>query len=312
MTRSARPKITIVGAGNVGATTAHWVAAKELGDIVLIDIVEGVPQGKALDLLEAGPVEGFDVRIVGTNDYADTAGSDVIVVTAGVARKPGMSRDDLLRTNYNVVRSVVEQCARYSPDAFLIVVTNPVDVMTYAAWKVSGWPTHRVMGMAGVLDSTRFRTFIALELGVSVEDVSAFVMGGHGDTMVPFVRYSHVGGIPLEKLLPREKIDAIVERTRYGGGEIVNLLKTGSAYYAPGASVAQMVEAIIKDKKRLIPVIAYLNGEYGEEDIYVGVPAIVGAGGVEKVIEIDLTDEERSAFRRSVEAVRQPLQLLDL
>jgi malate dehydrogenase, NAD-dependent len=312
VTRRARPKITIVGAGNVGATTAHWVAAKELGDIVLVDIVEGVPQGKALDLLQAGPVEGFDVRIVGTNDYADTAGSDIIVVTAGVARKPGMSRDDLLRTNYGVVRSVVEQCVRYSPDAFMIVVTNPVDAMTYAAWKVSGWPANRVMGMAGVLDSTRFRTFIAMELGVSVEDVSAFVMGGHGDTMVPFVRYSHVGGIPLERLLPKEKIDAIVERTRYGGGEIVNLLKTGSAYYAPGASVAQMIEAILKDKKRLIPVIAYLDGEYGEKDIYVGVPAIVGAGGVEKVIEIDLTDEERAAFKRSVEAVRAPLRLLDL
>lgn len=312
MTRRTRPKITIVGAGNVGATTAHWVAAKELGDIVLVDIVEGVPQGKALDLLQAGPVEGFDVRIVGTNDYADTAGSDIIVVTAGVARKPGMSRDDLLRTNYGVVRSVVEQCVRYSPDAFMIVVTNPVDAMTYAAWKVSGWPANRVMGMAGVLDSTRFRTFIAMELGVSVEDVSAFVMGGHGDTMVPFVRYSHVGGIPLERLLPKEKIDAIVERTRYGGGEIVNLLKTGSAYYAPGASVAQMIEAILKDKKRLIPVIAYLDGEYGEKDIYVGVPAIVGAGGVEKVIEIDLTDEERAAFKRSVEAVRAPLRLLDL
>jgi len=312
VTRRARPKITIVGAGNVGATTAHWVAAKELGDIVLVDIVEGVPQGKALDLLQAGPVEGFDVRIVGTNDYADTAGSDIIVVTAGVARKPGMSRDDLLRTNYGVVRSVVEQCVRYSPDAFMIVVTNPVDAMTYAAWKVSGWPANRVMGMAGVLDSTRFRTFIAMELGVSVEDVSAFVMGGHGDTMVPFVRYSHVGGIPLERLLPKEKIDAIVERTRYGGGEIVNLLKTGSAYYAPGASVAQMIEAILKDKKRLIPVIAYLDGEYGEKDIYVGVPAIVGAGGVEKVIEIDLTDEEQAAFKRSVEAVRAPLRLLDL
>jgi len=312
LTRRPRPKITIVGAGNVGATAAHWAAAKELGDIVLIDIVEGVPQGKALDLMEAGPVEGFDVSVVGTNDYADTAGSDVIVVTAGVARKPGMSRDDLLRTNYNVVRSVVEQCVRYSPNAYLIIVTNPVDVMTYAAWKVSGWPTHRVMGMAGVLDSTRFRTFLAMELGVSVEDISAFVMGGYGDSMVPFVRYSHAGGIPIEKLLPKEKIDAIVERTRHGGGEIVGLLKTGSAYYAPGASVVQMVEAILKDKKRLIPVIAYLDGEYGEKDIYVGVPAILGAGGVEKVIEIDMTDEERAAFKRSVEAVRQPLGLLDL
>lgn len=312
MTRRARPKITIVGAGNVGATTAHWAAAKELGDIVLVDIVEGVPQGKALDLMEAGPVEGFDVSVVGTNDYADTADSDVIVVTAGIARKPGMSRDDLLRTNYNVVRSVVEECVRYSPEAYLIIVTNPVDVMTYAAWKVSGWPTHRVMGMAGVLDSTRFRTFLAMELGVSVEDISAFVMGGHGDTMVPFVRYSHVGGIPIEKLISKERIDAIVQRTRTGGGEIVSLLKTGSAFYAPGASVVQMVEAILKDKKRLIPVIAYLDGEYGEQDIYVGVPAIVGAGGVEKVIEIDFTDEERAAFQHSVQAVREPLRTLDL
>ena len=210
-------------------------------------------------------MEGFDVSVIGTNDYADTADSDVIVVTAGVARKPGMSHDDLLRTNYNVVRSVVEQCVRHSPDAYMIVVTNPVDVMTYAAWKVSGWPTHRVMGMAGVLDSTRFRTFLAMELGVSVEDISAFVMGGHGDTMVPFVRYSHAGGIPIEKFLPKEKIDAIVQRTRHGGGEIVGLLKTGSAYYAPGTSVVQMIEAILKDKKRLIPVIAYLDGEYDEK-----------------------------------------------
>ncbi|MBO8141669.1 MAG: malate dehydrogenase [Firmicutes bacterium] len=312
MAQRRRPKITIVGAGNVGATAAHWAAAKELGDIVLVDVVEGLPQGKALDLLEAGPVEGFDVRITGTNSYEETAGSDVIVVTAGIARKPGMSRDDLLKTNYNIVRSVVEQCARYSPEAYLIVVSNPVDVMTYAAWKVSGWPTHRVMGMAGVLDSTRFRTFLAMELGVSVEDISAFVMGGHGDEMVPLVRYSYAGGIPVEKLLPKETLDRIVERTRKGGGEIVSLLKTGSAFYAPGASVVQMVEAIVKDKKRLIPVIAYLNGEYGERDIYVGVPVILGAGGVERVVEIDLTEEERAAFKRSVEAVRKPLQTLEL
>lgn len=306
----ARSKITIVGAGNVGATVAHWAAAKELGDIVLIDIVEGVPQGKALDLMEAGPIEGFDCQVIGTNNYEDTAGSDVIVVTAGIARKPGMSRDDLLRTNYNVVKTVVEQAARYSPDAYLIVVTNPVDVMTYAAWRTVNWPTNRVMGMAGVLDSTRFRTFLAMELGISVEDVTGFVLGGHGDQMVPLVRYSYAGGIPIEKLIPQDRIDAIVERTRKGGGEIVSLLKTGSAYYAPGASVVQMVEAILKDKKRLIPAIAYLDGEYGERDIYVGVPTIIGAGGIEKVIEIDLTPEEKQAFAASVEAVRGPLRTL--
>jgi len=312
LTRRPRPKITIVGAGNVGATTAHWAAAKELGDIVLVDIVEGVPQGKALDLLEAGPIEGFDVRIIGTNSYEETADSDVVVITAGMPRKPGMSRDDLLKTNFEIVRGVVEQCIKYSPNAFYIVVTNPVDVMTYAAWKISGLPTNRVMGMAGVLDSTRFRTFLAMELGISVEDITAFVMGGHGDEMVPLVRYSYAGGIPIEKLLPKETIDRIVERTRKGGGEIVSLLKTGSAYYAPGASVVQMVEAILKDKKRLIPVIAYLNGEYGEKDIYVGVPVILGAGGVEKIIEIEFTEEERAMFKRSVEAVRGPLRLLGL
>lgn len=305
-----RNKITIIGAGNVGATAAHWAAIKELGDIVLVDVVEGIPQGKALDLLEAGPIEGFDCRIIGTNNYEDTADSDVIIVTAGVARKPGMSRDDLLRTNYQVVKSVVEQAARYSPNAFLIVVTNPVDVMTYAAWKTVGWPTNRVMGMAGVLDSTRFRTFVAMELGISVEDVTGFVLGGHGDQMVPLVRYSYAGGIPIEKLIPKDRLDAIVERTRYGGGEIVNLLKTGSAYYAPGASVIQMAEAILKDKKRLIPSIAYLNGEFGHKDIYVGVPTIIGANGVEKVIEIELTPEEQAAFNASVEAVRGPLKTL--
>lgn len=307
-----RNKITIVGAGNVGATAAHWAAAKELGDIVLIDIVEGVPQGKALDLLQAGPVEGFDCRIIGTNSYEDTADSDVVVVTAGVARKPGMSRDDLLKTNYNVVTSVVKQIAEYSPNAIVIVVTNPVDVMTYAAWKTLGWPTNRVMGMAGVLDTTRYRTFLAMELGVSVEDITALVLGGHGDSMVPLVRYTYAGGIPVEKLLPRERIDAIVERTRYGGGEIVNLLKTGSAYFAPGASVIQMVEAILKDKKRLLPVIAYLDGEYDQKDIYVGVPVILGRNGVERVVEIELTPEEQAAFARSVEAVRGPLSTLGL
>lgn len=312
MARRMRPKITIVGAGNVGATTAHWAAAKQLGDIVLIDIVEGMPQGKALDLMEAGPVEAFDSRIIGTNDYANTADSDVIVVTAGIPRKPGMSRDDLLRTNYNIVSSVMTECVRHSPDAHFIIVSNPVDVMTYAAWKISGLPTNKVMGMAGVLDSTRFRTFLAMELGISVEDISAFVMGGHGDEMVPLVRYSYAGGIPIEKLLSQEAIDRIVERTRKGGGEIVGLLKTGSAFFAPGASVVQMIEAILLDKKRLIPVIAHLDGEYGQDDIYVGVPVVLGAGGVEKIVEIELTEDEKAAFQRSADAVREPLALLDL
>ncbi len=308
----ARAKITIVGAGNVGATAAHWAASKELGDIVLVDIVEGVPQGKALDLAQAGPLEGFDCRIIGTNSYDETEGSDVVVITAGVARKPGMSRDDLLRTNYEIVSGVVREVVARSPEAYIIVVSNPVDVMTYVALKESGFPKNRVVGQAGVLDSTRFRTFIAMELGISVEDVTAFVMGAHGDSMVPLVRYSYAGGIPVEKLIPKERLDAIVERTRYGGGEIVNLLKTGSAYYAPAAATVQMVEAILKDKKRILPAIAYLEGEYGVRDICAGVPVILGAGGVEKVIEIDLTDEEREAFLRSVDAVRGPLSLLNL
>lgn len=308
----ARNKITIVGAGNVGATAAHWAAAKELADVVLIDVVEGVPQGKALDLMEAGPIEGFDTQVIGTNDYADTAGSDVIIITAGIARKPGMSRDDLLRTNYSIVKSVTEQALAASPDAYVIVVTNPVDVMTYVAHHVSGLPHHRVMGQAGVLDSTRFRTFLAMELGVSVQDVSAFVMGSHGDEMVPLVRYSYAGGIPIELLIPKDRLDAIVERTRKGGGEIVSLLKTGSAFYAPGASVIEMAEAILKDKKRILPTIAHLDGEYGERDIYAGVPVILGAGGVERVIEIELTEDEKVAFARSVEAVRGPLKTLDL
>ena len=307
-----RAKVTIVGAGNVGATTAHWLAVKGFADIVLIDVVEGLPQGKALDLLEAGPVAGFDLRIVGSNDYAETRGSQVVVVTAGIARKPGMSRDDLLRTNAGIVEGVVKEIRRHCPDAYLIMVTNPVDVLTYAAWRYSGWESRRVMGMAGVLDSTRFRTFLAMELGVSVRDVSAFVLGGHGDQMVPLVRYSYAGGIPVEKLIPKERLQAIVERTRQGGGEIVNLLKTGSAFYAPGVSIAEMVEAIVRDQRRILPVVAYLDGEYGYRDIYVGVPVILGGRGVEKVLEIDLTPDEQEAFRRSVEAVRGPLQLLQL
>lgn len=306
-----RKKITIVGAGNVGATCAHWAAAKELGDIVLIDVVEGIPQGKALDLMEAAPVEGFDAIITGTNDYRDTADSDVVVITAGVARKPGMSRDDLLATNSKIVKSVTEQIVKTSPNAFIIVVTNPLDVMTYVAYKASGFSPNRVFGMSGILDSARFRTFIALELGISFEDVTTFVLGGHGDDMVPLVRYTYAGGIPIEKLISRERIEALVERTRKGGAEIVNYLKTGSAFYAPGASVVQMVEAILKDKKRILPVAAYLQGEYGESDIYLGVPAIIGGNGVEKIIEIELTPEEKAALDKSIQSVRKVMALLD-
>ncbi|WP_027717274.1 malate dehydrogenase [Desulfovirgula thermocuniculi] len=305
-----RNKITIVGAGNVGATCAHWAAAKELGDIVLVDVVEGIPQGKALDLMEAAPVEGFDALIVGTNSYEETRDSDVVVITAGVARKPGMSRDDLLATNYKIVRSVTEEIVKYSPEAFIIVVTNPLDVMTYVAYKASGFPPNRVFGMSGVLDSARFRTFVALELGISFEDVTTFVLGGHGDDMVPMVRYTYAGGIPIEKLLPAERIAALVERTRHGGAEIVNYLKTGSAYYAPGASVVQMVEAVLKDKKRILPVSAYLNGEYGYSDIYLGVPAIIGGNGVEKVLEIELTAEEKAALDKSASSVRKLMDAL--
>ncbi|MBE3585075.1 MAG: malate dehydrogenase [Thermoanaerobacter sp.] len=305
-----RNKITIVGAGNVGATCAHWAAAKELGDIVLIDVVEGIPQGKALDLMEAAPVEGFDALITGTNNYEDTRDSDIVIITAGVARKPGMSRDDLLATNCKIVKSVTEQVVKYSPDAYIIVVTNPLDVMTYVALKTSGFPPNRVFGMSGVLDSARFRTFVALELGVSFEDVTTFVMGGHGDDMVPLVRYTYAGGIPIEKLIPAERIAAMVERTRKGGGEIVNYLKTGSAYYAPSASVIQMVEAVLKDKKRILPVAAYLQGEYGYNDIYLGVPAIIGGNGVEKVLEIELTPEEKAALDKSANSVRRLMEVL--
>ena len=303
-------KITIVGAGNVGATTAHWAAAKELGDVVLIDIVEGMPQGKALDLAESAPLEGFDCRLVGTNDYADTAHSDVVVVTAGIARRPGMSRDDLLQTNAKIVGTVVSQVVRYSPNAYLIVVSNPLDAMVHVAKQVSGWPKQRVMGMAGVLDSARFRYFIAQELGVSVEDVHGFVLGGHGDTMVPVPRYATVNGISITQLLSAEQIARLVQRTRDGGAEIVNYLKQGSAFYAPGAAIVQMVEAIVKDKKRVLPAAAYLEGEYGLHDIYVGVPILLGAAGVEKVIEVELTTEEQAALKRSAEAVEELVRAL--
>jgi len=303
-------KITIVGAGNVGATTAHWAVAKELGDVVLIDIIEGLPQGKALDLAESAPLEGFDCRLVGTNDYADTANSDVVVVTAGIARRPGMSRDDLLQTNAKIVSTVVSQVVRYSPNAYMIVVSNPLDAMVHVAKQVSGWPKQRVMGMAGVLDSARFRYFIAQELGVSVEDVHGFVLGGHGDTMVPVPRYATVNGISITQLLSAEQIARLVQRTRDGGAEIVNYLKQGSAFYAPGAAIVQMVEAIVKDKKRVLPAAAYLEGEYGLHDIYVGVPILLGAAGVEKVIEVELTTEEQAALKRSAEAVEELVRAL--
>ncbi len=310
--RLRRHKLTIVGAGNVGATAAHWAAAKELGDIVLVDVVEGVPQGKGLDLFEASPVEGFDSRIVGTNGYEETAGSDVVIITAGLARKPGMSRDDLLARNADIVKGVTREVAKRSPDAVLIVVSNPLDAMTYVAKQVSGFPKNRVVGMAGVLDSARMRSFIAAELNVSVEDVTAFVLGGHGDTMVPLPRYSTVAGIPLPALLPKARIDAIVERTRNGGAEIVNLLKTGSAYYAPAAAAVQMAEAILRDKKRILPCAAYLEGEYGVHGYFVGVPVKLGAGGVEQVIQIELTPEERAALQRSVDAVKELVALIKL
>jgi malate dehydrogenase len=307
-----RNKITIIGAGNTGATCAHWAASKELGDIVLIDVMEGIPQGKALDLMQSGPVEGFDAQIVGTNDYADTANSDVVVITAGIARKPGMSRDDLINTNVGIVKAVTEQALKYSPNAYIVVLTNPLDVMAWTAYKVSGLPKNRVVGQSGVLDTTRFRTFIANELKVSFEDVNALVLGGHGDDMVPLVRCSSVGGVPLDKLLPKETIDRLVERTRKGGAEIVSYLKTGSAYYAPAASVVQMVEAILKDKKRVLPAAAYLDGEYGEDDVYLGVPVILGGNGVEKVIELELTEEEKLALAASAGRVRELIKTVKL
>lgn len=307
-----RKKLTIVGSGNVGATAAHWAAAKELCDIVLVDIVEGVPQGKGLDLLEAMPVEGSDVNVIGTNSYEATKDSDVVIITAGIPRKPGMSRDDLIATNTNIVRSVTEQVVKYSPNAFLIVVSNPLDAMTYVAYKVSGFPRNRVMGMAGVLDTARFRTFIAQEVGVSVEDVTAFVLGGHGDTMVPLVRYCSCGGIPVSKLISKERLDEIVQRTRDGGIEIVNYLKTGSAFYAPAASAIAMAEAIIKDKKRIMPVAVYLEGEYGINDVVVGVPVKLGGDGIERIFELEFTDEEKVMFDKSVEAVKELISKTNL
>jgi malate dehydrogenase len=300
-----RKKVSIVGAGNVGATCAHWIASKELADVVLIDIVEGVPQGKGLDLLEAMPIEKRDCHVIGTNDYADTANSDIVVITAGLPRKPGMSRDDLLATNYKIMSDVVGKVVANSPDCILIIVSNPLDAMAQAAYRQAKLPRERVIGMAGVLDSARFRTFIAEELQVSVENVTAFVLGGHGDTMVPLPRFSTVAGIPITELMTAERIEELVQRTRDGGAEIVKHLKTGSAYYAPSSAAVEMVEAILKDKKKILPCAVYLEGEYGINGYYVGVPCKLGAKGLEQIVEIQLTPEEDAALKRSAAAVKE-------
>nr|7F8D_A Chain A, Malate dehydrogenase [Geobacillus stearothermophilus]7F8D_B Chain B, Malate dehydrogenase [Geobacillus stearothermophilus]7F8D_C Chain C, Malate dehydrogenase [Geobacillus stearothermophilus]7F8D_D Chain D, Malate dehydrogenase [Geobacillus stearothermophilus] len=308
-----RKKISVIGAGFTGATTAFLLAQKELGDVVLVDIpqLENPTKGKALDMLEASPVLGFDANIIGTSDYADTADSDIVVITAGIARKPGMSRDDLVTTNQKIMKQVTKEVVKYSPNCYIIVLTNPVDAMTYTVFKESGFPKNRVIGQSGVLDTARFRTFVAEELNISVKDVTGFVLGGHGDDMVPLVRYSYAGGIPLEKLIPKDRLDAIVERTRKGGYEIVNLLGNGSAYYAPAASLVEMVEAILKDQRRILPAIAYLEGEYGYEGIYLGVPTILGGNGIEKVIELELTEEEKAALAKSVESVKNVMRMLE-
>jgi malate dehydrogenase len=302
-----RPKISIIGAGNVGATCAHWAASKELGDIVLVDIpqVDGMPQGKALDLLESSPVEGFDSKIVGATTYDPTAGSDVVIVTAGIPRKPGMSRDDLISTNAKIVREVAQNVARHSPQAVMIVVSNPLDAMVYVAWRASGFAHAKVIGQAGVLDSARYRTFLAAEIGCSVEDVQALLLGGHGDDMVPLARYTSAGGIPVSQLIGKPRLDQIIDRTRKGGAEIVGLLKTGSAYYAPAASTVLMAEAIIRDKKRILACAAYCDKEYGVGGYFVGVPCLLGSGGVERIIEIELDADEKKMFQTSVAHVKE-------
>ena len=307
-----RRKITVVGAGNVGATVAHRLADKQLADIVLIDILEGIPQSKGLDLLQSGPIEGYDVKIKGTNDYADTANSDLVVLTAGFPRKPGMSRDDLLKANFDVVKGTTEQIAKHSPNCILIVVTNPLDAMAQTAYRVSGFPKNRVMGMAGILDSARYRTFLAEALNVSVKDVQGLVLGGHGDTMVPVPSYTTVAGIPISHLMPKEQLDKIIARTAKGGGEIVNLLKTGSAYYAPSAAVVEMVDAIFNDRKKILPCAAYLEGEYGINGLFVGVPCKLGAKGIEQIIEIKLTDEEKAALQKSAAAVKELVDIIGM
>jgi malate dehydrogenase len=306
-------KITVVGAGNVGATTAQRVAEKELArTVVMVDVVEGIPQGKGLDQWQSAPIEGFDSRLVGTNGYEETADSDLVIITAGIARKPGMSRDDLLNTNAGIVKSVTEQIKRTSPNAILIIVSNPLDVMCYVAKEVSGFPRERVIGMAGVLDTARYRGFLAEALDVSVRDIQAMVLGGHGDTMVPLISYTSVSGIPVTQLMSKEKLDAIVDRTRNGGAEIVKHLKTGSAYYAPSAGAVQMAEAIVNDQRRILPCAAWLQGEYGMKDLFLGVPCKLGRKGLEKVIEVELTSDERAALEKSAEAVREPMRAIKL
>lgn len=307
-----RRKISVIGAGFTGATTALMLAQKELGDIVLVDIpqAENPTKGKALDMFEASPVQGFDSNIVGTSNYEDTKESDLVIITAGIARKPGMSRDDLVGTNAKIMRSVTKEVVKYSPNCIIIVLTNPVDAMTYEVYRTSGFPKNRVIGQSGVLDTARFRSFVAAELGVSVEDVTGFVLGGHGDDMVPLLRYSYAGGIPLDKLIPQDRLEAIVARTRTGGGEIVNLLGNGSAYYAPAAALTQMAEAILKDKKRILPAIAYLEGEYGYDDLYLGVPTILGGNGIERIIELELTEEEKAALDKSAASVQRVMEIL--
>jgi malate dehydrogenase len=303
-------KVTVIGAGNVGATAAQRLAEKELCDVVLIDIIEGVPQGKALDLAEAAPIEKHDARLTGANEYDASEGSDIVIITAGIPRKPGMSRDDLLKTNANIMKDVTQQVVQRSPEAVLIIVSNPLDAMCHVAYEASGFPKNRVLGMAGVLDSARFRTFIAMELDVSVENTHAFVLGGHGDTMVPLPRYSTVAGIPITELMPQERIDALVERTATGGAEIVSLLKTGSAYYAPASAAVEMAESILKDKKKILPCAVYLEGEYGINDLFIGVPVKLGAGGVEEIIQISLTAEEQAALDKSAGAVEELVEAL--
>ena len=305
-----RKKVTVVGSGNVGATVAHRLADKQLADVVMIDILEGVPQGKGLDLLEAGPIEGYDVRVKGTNNYADTANSDLVVMTAGFPRKPGMSRDDLLKANYDVVKSAIEQAVKYSPDSILIVVTNPLDAMAQTAYKVSGFSKNRVIGMAGVLDTARYRTFIAEALSVSVQNVQGFVLGGHGDAMVPVPRYTAVAGIPVGELMPKAQLDQIITRTRNGGAEIVNLLKAGSAYYAPSAAVVEMIDAIFNDRKKILPCAAYLEGEYGIKGLFVGVPVKLGARGIEQIIQIKLTPDEQAALQKSADADKELVDVI--
>lgn len=307
-----RKKIAVIGSGFTGATTAYMIAEKELGDVVIVDIpdMENPTKGKALDMLEASPVFGFDAKITGTSNYADIQDADMVVITAGVARKPGMSRDDLVNINAKIMKEIAQNIKSYAPNSFIVVLTNPVDAMTYTIFKETGFPKERVIGQSGVLDTARFRTFVAEELNISVKDISGFVLGGHGDEMVPLIRYSYAGGIPLEKLISPERLAAIVERTRKGGGEIVNLLGNGSAYYAPAASIVVMVEAILKDQRRILPTIAYLEGEYGYTDIYLGVPTVIGANGIEKILELELTDDEKAELDQSVAAVKSVLDVL--